>query len=465
MMNLLDIPFYLTFVVCLVYVVVTRGYYLLMVAHNLKQRFEDLQRQESQDTEMILHSRFTIPISLIVYHDKSEALLHETLQSLVVQKYPEFEIIVMMESALAPISDETLKQYQLKPSCHLFSKIIPTRQVQGILQSGIYNNLKFVIKESDTYADAINLGTNLARYRYVLPLESGIILENEALLKLIQPALANPKETLAVSTPVALAGLPTSPGSGGWREFRQHLWLSLQTLEQLRNSLSHRFSWRQRRVLVGGLGGIWGDKELVMWRKDVLLNLGGFANGGALEFSLRLYQSCIRQALSCQLWGITEAVAWTRPTTDMQHFLAERSQAWGNLRATLYKHRKLLLNFQHGQEYRRDFGVLGSLVLPFLALETRFGHWCELACFTLVPIGCLCGALPVSSFFFLVTLLIGTSWLISLLSLNAIVRTQQQLQVKELWLYILGGFVDYLGFQQLVKFFQLRLLRRQSLTL
>lgn len=459
-MNLLDIPFYLIFAACLTYVLITRGYYMLTILYNLFQRFEDQQRQENQDVEMILHSRFTIPISVILHHQQNEGELMRTLQSLVTQHYPEFEIIVVIDDHESQLSDTLINQYQLRQVCHLFSKIIPTRQVHTIYRSEKIQQLMVVVKDPDTEADALNVGINLARFRYFLPLPAGIVLKEDALLNLIRPALINPKEILAVSAPIALKPyfhIPTTASK--WQHWlqlmKQRLWIALQTLEQLRHTLMHRFSWRQRRLVVGGLGGGFGDLEIVLWRKDMLLQLGGFSNGGAMDASLRLYEHCIRQALPCQLCGITEAVAWQSPAEDLYRFSSERQQAWQMLRWTLHKHRNWILNWTHDREYRRDYGPLGVIMLPILALEANLGPWLEVAAFTLVPIGCLCGAIPWSAFFWLITFYIGTSLFMSLLALHGLVRSQKTLKVAELWMLILAGCLDYLGFQQLCKLVKL----------
>lgn len=477
-MNLLDVPFYLLFFATLAYVAVTRGYYLVLVVSNLMERLEEAFRQDSQDLELVLHSRFTIPVSVLLHSDgPDESTLSWSLDSLLHLNYPEYEVIVVYDRPEQPLSPAFLERYGLAEQTYFFSRILPTRQLRSLLRSRLFNQLTVVVKESDTEWDAFNAGINLSRYRYVLPVSASMRLEPNALLNLIRPALNNPREVMAVSAPVAvhlpneddpsstipqlLFWPPSSLAATLQRYVEKRLWLALQLLEQLRNSLMHRFAWRHRRLLVGGLGGLWGDCELVLWRKDMLLQLGGFASGGALELSLRLYHHCCKQAVPCQLRGINEAVARQDAVKTLHEFIIRRGRAWLNLRSTMRKHRKWMLSWEYGKEYKRDFGLLGVTVLPFLGLEAAVGHWVELAVFTLLPLGALCGALPWEAFLLLFAIMAGTSLLAGLLSLNLYLRHDHQPTPRRLATLLFAAVVDYLGFQQLCKALKIPFAKKQ----
>ena len=205
------------------------------------------------DYDALAASRFTIPVSLIVPLGGSTAALAErAIAALLQLDYPEIELIVVAE---ADGGLESLKAaWALSPHEFFYRQSLPTRPLRRICRSTREPRLFLVEKEPGGRADAINCGMNIARYRYVAVIDPGVRVDAGALLRAMAAPLRDPARVVAASSHVEVM---TDP---------------FETLASVRTLMESRVLWDGIR------NGIGPESRVVVWRRDAILQHGGFSS-------------------------------------------------------------------------------------------------------------------------------------------------------------------------------------------
>jgi cellulose synthase/poly-beta-1,6-N-acetylglucosamine synthase-like glycosyltransferase len=214
-----------------------------------------------------------IPVSVIVPADDENAPLSKAIASLRALKYPEFEIIVVCERPSQEALDRLKEEWALEPKEVFYRRTLSTATVHRLYVSATDPRLMIVDKAPAGRADALNCGVNLARYRYVVSVTTEVAFDENALLRLVSPALRDPANVLAVTSSIerrGSAGEDAGAGAGkhaGWTRAAH----DYQRLVSLRSWMASRLVWYELR------GGLPPRESVVAWRRDAVLELGGFS--------------------------------------------------------------------------------------------------------------------------------------------------------------------------------------------
>lgn len=198
-------------------------------------------------------SRFTIPVSIVVPVGRGTASLGNRLHRLLALNYPEFEVVVVCDAASPSLLEEMTRHFGLEARELFYRKTLPTSDVRRLYRSPDEPRLMVVDLESSRgFADAMNCGVNIARYRYVASIDPEVSFGADALLRLMAQPLADPGRIVGASQLVERIG-----GVG--------------RLGSIRALMETRLLWRSRRH---GLGG---HDTVAVWRRDTVLKCGGFS--------------------------------------------------------------------------------------------------------------------------------------------------------------------------------------------
>jgi glycosyltransferase involved in cell wall biosynthesis len=241
---------------------------------------------ESDDVLAI--SRFTIPVSILVPVIDDGSSIVPLIRSLLALNYPEFEIVVVAEgrgvAAIAALREE----WKLEPKEVFYRRTIDTAPVRRIYGSGREARMIVVEKAAGGRADALNCGASLARFRYLVSLPGDVRFDADALLRLMSPAIIDPGAVLAVTGAVERRGDDAGPAA------------DFQTLASLRSWMAARLAWHQPRA------GLPPRDSAVAWRRDAVLEAGGFAAGTAdpeVDLLVRLQTSHARGSV-VRTWAV-----------------------------------------------------------------------------------------------------------------------------------------------------------------
>jgi hypothetical protein len=328
------------------------------------------RRYRAVPDDILATSRFTIPVSVIVPaagEDVTEAVAH-----LLQLNYPEFEIIVVTDAG--PALDALRHRFALSAWEVFYRRTLPTSPVRGIYRSTSDPRLLVAHCGATIRGDALNCGVNLARYRYVCCADPDARYARDALLNAMRAAVEDPAQVVAVTTSLApLDPEAVNPPIRGAVP-------ALQCLSRVRALLARN---ARRRL---GLGDLM--TGFTLWRRDVVVETGGFAVDGAaeqLEMTLRVHRHLLRERVPYGMVHLPDPVGspireWSTPMQT-----ADRQQRHQAMIRILWRYRGMLLNPRYGR--------IGMLDLPAYMFAAAVVPWLELACLIALPIAALAGAL------------------------------------------------------------------------
>jgi hypothetical protein len=275
--------------------------------------------------EPVAASRFTTPVSIILVAEENFERVPQTIRMLMELTYPEFEVIVVAEPLPGDVQDQLSKEWGLAAKEFFYRRSIDTAAVRRIYRATVDSRLTIVDKVGAGHADALNCGLDMARFRYVCTIPDGVQVEPDGLLRTMSPALWDPASVLAVTSHVERRSSASAAVNGNGhngngtegspRHERVSLWARFaapyQHLSSLRSLMDSRLIWGR---LKGGLGP---HEPVIIWRRDALIQLGGFSNTAAdafLDMMVRL-QSAGPERMPGRLVRSPEVFAYAEPAT------------------------------------------------------------------------------------------------------------------------------------------------------
>ena len=114
------------------------------------------RRVQHERWRLILQSPLTVPVSVIAPAYNEELTIEESVKSLLMLQYPEYEVIVVNDGS----KDDTLERlkgtfdlHQVQPDIEV---TVPCNEILGVYRSPTHPNLVAVDKENGGKADALN---------------------------------------------------------------------------------------------------------------------------------------------------------------------------------------------------------------------------------------------------------------------------------------------------------------------
>jgi cellulose synthase/poly-beta-1,6-N-acetylglucosamine synthase-like glycosyltransferase len=244
------------------------------------------RRERAVDAyEALAVSRFTIPVSVLVPVNGDGAVASKTIGALLDLNYPELEVVAIADADATATLDVLRRDWELDPKEFVYRRTLETSPVQRIFGSDRDHRLVVVEKAAGGRADALNCAVNLARFRYVVSIDPGVTFDRDALLRLMAPALRDPGAVLAVTSYVERQGEKVARlGGDDWTRAGD----DYQRLASIRSWMASRLAWHQLQCGLPPRDGV------TAWRRDAVLELGGFSLAAAdaeLDLLVRLQTS------------------------------------------------------------------------------------------------------------------------------------------------------------------------------
>jgi cellulose synthase/poly-beta-1,6-N-acetylglucosamine synthase-like glycosyltransferase len=364
------------------------------------------RRWTARDLEAIMRSPATPAISIVAPAFNEETTLAESVRSLLLLNYPQFEVIVVSDGSTDGTLAVAAREFDLARAPVSHAQPIRTQPVRGLYQSLAHPDLVMIDKENGGKADAINAGINAARYPLVCVIDADSLLEQHSLTRAVLPFIEDP-DTIAAGGIVRVAngcrvergrvmavGLPKSPLA------------MFQTVEYLRAFLASRVA----HSAVNGLLIISGAFGL--FKRDAVVEVGGMRPdtiGEDMELVTRLHRVYRERGQRFRISFQPEPTCWTEAPESLR-MLGRQRNRWqrGTLQVLGY-HKRMLFNPR--------YGVVGLFAMPFYLVFEAFGPFIELAGYVVTGLALMFGLLDwrFAELFFLAAIVYG-----SLLSVAAV---------------------------------------------
>ena len=422
------------------YFIAINGIYfiLLIISYFTVLRYR--RRIQHEQWRRIIQSPLTVPVSIIAPAYNEELSIDESVKSLLMLEYPEFEVIVVNDGS----TDKTLEKLKIAFNLHpipadIEEKVL-CKQILGIYRSPDNPNLVVVDKINGGKADAQNAGINVSRYPLICIIDADSLIEGGALLRVTKPFLERPGKVVAVGGIVRVANGCTVEAGRVVRIGLSRAWLPLiQTVEYLRAFLFGRSGWSALHSLLI-ISGAFG-----FFRKDTVIAIGGYRRGSlgeGMELVVRMHRYLREQKQEYEMHFLPDPVCWTEVPESLKILGRQRNRWQRGLIESLSIHRKMMLNPR--------YGVIGMVAFPYFVFFEMLAPVVELLGYIIIPLSYALGIIdfPFFALFLAVAILLG----VTLSTLSVVLEElsfRRYPKTSDIAKLVAAAFLEHFGYHQL----------------
>ncbi len=346
-------------VVAFVYFVLLDVVYFGLTALAWQPITAERRRRRYLGLDDVFASPLTPGISVVVPAFNEEAVIVESVRSLLALRYPRHEVIVVSDGSTDGTVAVMRSAFDLVPIRCALRDTIESAPVRGAYVSRRHRNLVVIDKENGGRSDALNAGIRTARHPYVCVIDADSLLGGDALLQLAKPLLDEPAFVAAAGGTIRIAndcrvdhgrvvevnlprkGLPT-----------------FQVLEYIRAFLVGRVAWSRLNALVI-ISGAFG-----LFHRAYLEAVGGYWTatvGEDFELTVRLHRYLRERGEPYRVGFVADPVCWTEVPDTVAALGRQRRRWQRGTWETVKRHRRTILNPR--------YGTMGLLAVPAMVLE------------------------------------------------------------------------------------------------
>jgi len=431
----------------LVYFVVLNTSYLVLLLLSLDAVFRFVRRTFFSDYRQIMQSEMTWPISILVAAHDEEKTIVETVRSLLMVNYAEFEIVVINDGSSDATLERLVEAFGLTRLDRAYKRSIPTERVRGVYGSLVHQRITVVDKERGGKSDALNAGINVSRYPLFCSIDADSVIEDNALLRVVKPFMEHPDETVAAGGIVRIVnGCTVRDGRVVQIELPDRALPILQVVEYLRAFLSGRVGWSVLRCLliISGAFGVYKKREVI--------EIGGFSRDSDtedLDLVVRLHRHLRKNKRRYRVVFVPDPVCWTEVPDRFATLRRQRNRWHRGLVQTLLRNRGVLFNPR--------YGALGLLAFPHAFLFEMLGPFVETLGYVCVLVSFLLGILNLQ--FFLLFLAVAVLYGV-FLSVAAVLLEEISFRRYPGWIdlckLLVFGILENFGYRQILALFKIK---------
>ena len=358
--------------------------YLIMLIVAFRAASSHRHRLDSVDFNWTRGCPLIPPVAILVPALNEEGSISVSVRNLLDLDYPELEVIVINDGSTDKTLNVLERAFSLRPVRMIYVNKADSAPVRGVYRSESEPRLIVLDKQSGgSKSDAVNAGLNVARSPYICVVDADSVLERDALLRIMIPVLHNPEQVVGVGGIVrVLNGSELEHGSV--RKIRlPHKGIeAVQVVEYLRAFLIGREAWARGNMLtiISGAFGV--------FRTDMVRDVGGYrtsAIGEDLDLVMRLHRKLRDSGQKYRIQFVPDPVCWTEVPSDLRSLAKQRARWHKGLLDVLWRTRDML--------FRRQYGRIGYLALPYLWLFELMAPVVEIGGIITIILAAFLGAL------------------------------------------------------------------------
>ena len=431
----------------LFYFVVLNSTYLVLFILSLRAILVFVRRTFFSDYQQIMQSEMTWPISIIVAAHDEEKTIVETVRSLMMVNYSEFEIIVVNDGSNDATLERLIRAFDLSRLDKVYQKSLKSKEVRGVFGSLVHDRLVVIDKVQGGKADALNAGINVCRYPLFCSVDADSVIEDNALLRVVKPFMEYPQETVAVGGIVRIVnGCNVKDGRVTRIALPGQPLAIFQVVEYLRAFLSGRVGWSVLRslLIISGAFGV--------YRKQEVVEVGGYNPNSEtedLDLVVRLHRHLQQQRRKYRVVFVPDPVCWTEVPSSLTVLRHQRSRWHRGLIQALWENRGVMFNPR--------YGGLGLLAFPHMFFFEMLGPFVEILGYAVLLLTFALGVLNFQYFllFLAVAILYGI-----FLSVAAVLLEEISFRRYPSWLdltkLIAFGILENFGYRQMLSLFKVK---------
>jgi poly-beta-1,6-N-acetyl-D-glucosamine synthase len=383
------------FVACAIYLLAMAMLFAGTLLAAIRENRLRARESRVEDLDTLRVSPFSIPVSVIAPAFNEESCVVPAVQSLLALDYPEFEVIVVNDGSTDATLARLRAAFDLEPTGTFYRHRLPSGDIRQIYRSRRVPRLLVVDKVNGGKADALNCGLNLARYRYVCCVDGDTVYYPDALLKGMRLAMADPATVVGVTSQVEVSSHPErmAPARDSRRHDRHPL-VVYQMFDYLRAFVGTRLAWSRGNYMLCSVGAF------AIWRRDVVLDLGGFSRRFTcedIEFTFRVHEHFRAAGEPYRILALPDPVGVTEAPTGVRGLVAQRARWQRVITETVWHYRHML--------FGRRYGTVGWIGMPHYVLGEVLSPVFQLLAVLLVPIAVAAGLMHWAEFAYIVAII------------------------------------------------------------
>lgn len=396
--------------------------------------------------EQYLGTHELAAISILQPAYNEEANIVESVRSTLLQQYPNFEVIVINDGSKDATLDRLKEAFSLEPVDRILPELISNKPVKAIYRSPWQPRLVVVDKENGGKADAMNAGIEVAHFPYLCTIDADVVMEPEALMRVMEVIHRDPERIIACGGIVRIANECRFEGGRvvDIRLSKKPL-VVIQVLEYFRSFIAGRTALSALNALPVISGAF------AVFRRDLVLAVGGFNShtvGEDMELVLRLHRYCLEHQRPYRVVHISDPMCWTEAPESTAILRRQRGRWYRGLMDSLRIHSLMIGNPR--------YGWLGMFGLPFIFLSEFCSPIIEVTGYLVMTARWASGHWNVESFYLFVAVvyLYGT-----LLTIATILVESWQFRRYRRWqdmvTLLAWTFLEHIGYRQWHVYWQL----------
>lgn len=342
-----------------IYAFFALGSYALLAIISAVETKEYMKKNSFVNYKEILSSTISPSISIVAPAYNESLNIIENVRSLLSSHYVNYDVIIVNDGSKDDSLDKLIKAYDLIPTNYLINERIPTKPLRnGVYKSTnpAFEKLMVVDKENGGKADALNMGLNISKNKYVACIDVDCLLLENALQKMVKPFIEVTEETVIATGGVIRIANSCIIKNGKLLDVNlpKKLIEKAQILEYLRAFLLGRMAWSRLNGLLV-ISGAFG-----LFNKKIAIEVGGYDTntvGEDMEIIVRMRRHMEENNQKYRVAYIPDPLCWTEAPDNYKTFISQRNRWTRGTIETLRKHRKVGFN----KKYRS----LGMLSYPY----------------------------------------------------------------------------------------------------
>ncbi len=259
--------------------------------------------------------------------------------------------------------------------------VVATEAVEAVFRSPAEPRLVVLDKQGGGKADALNVGLNYCRNRFVCGVDADMVFARDALSKAMGAFLSDPAQVVGLTSFVEIAENPASALRGG--EYRipdSRPFLLFQTLDYLRAFFNNRIAWSRLGFMLCAVGAF------QVWRRELLDELGGWSRDYTcedIELTFRVHRVLQERGLPYRVLCLPDRIGVTEGPDTIGKLVAQRERWQRVILETWWANRRMCFN--------RRYGRVGMLGMPFYLVSEIVAPAFELLAVATLAVGAALG--------------------------------------------------------------------------
>jgi len=329
--------------------------YIVLSIISGKETIEYMRKNSFVNYKDILSSTMSPSITIIAPAYNESLNIVENVRSLLSNHYVNYNVVIINDGSKDDSLEKLIEAYDLEKIDYVINEKIKTQPIrEGVFKSKnpAFEKLMVVDKANGGKADALNMGLNISKSKYVACIDVDCLLLEDALQKMIKPFLeVTDAQVIATGGVIRIANSCVIRG-GKLIDVNlpKNILVQAQILEYLRAFLLGRMAWSRLNglLVISGAFGIF-DKEIA-------ITVGGYDTetvGEDMEIIVRMRRYMEEQGRKYKVSYIPDPLCWTEAPDTYKIFISQRNRWTRGTIETLKKHRKIGFNPKYG-----SFGLL-----------------------------------------------------------------------------------------------------------